>query len=95
MYSYNYFSFLLYSLQTPDVPLDSRPVKAYHWGRGVTGVKREGGGGNFSGMVSSDVMVDLGVKQIVSGGKHTLVLTMAGSVFSLDSTTEGDYIPTV
>ena len=47
----------------------------------MTGVRREAGGGNVSGMVSSDIMVDLGVKQIVSGGKHTLVLTMTGSVF--------------
>ena len=61
----------------------------------MTGVRREAGGGNVSGMVSSDIMVDLGVKQIVSGGKHTLVLTMTGSVFNLESTPEGDYIPTV
>lgn len=61
----------------------------------LDGRREPPGGGTVSSVVSSDVILGLSVKQIVSSGSATLVLTKFGSVYSLESTADGGYSPSV
>ena len=61
----------------------------FHWG----GDSKEDS--SLTGPQSSDILVELGAKQIVASDKHRIVLTVNGLVYSLKAKSNGEYDATV
>ena len=70
--------------QASDSP-DQLPCKVLHWGGG----KKESAG--LRTAQNSNLLVELGTKQIVASDKHRLVLTVHGSVYSLKAKGSEEY----
>ena len=68
---------------------DQLPSKVLHWGGG----SKEGS--SLTGPQSSEILVELGAKQIVASDKHRIVLTVNGLVYSLKAKSNGEYDATV
>jgi len=64
---------------------DQLPSKVLHWG----GDSKEGS--SLTGPQSSEILVELGAKQIVASDKHRIVLTVNGLVYSLKAKSNGEY----
>ncbi len=71
--------------QPSDCP-DQLPCKVLHWG---------GGRKDSIGPRSSDILLELGAKQVVASDKYRLVLTVHGTVYDLKLKDSGDYTATV